>query len=308
MAAVLSGLNRAVIDSTLPQRGGHPPQLAAMVRKPTTESARVQFAALIAGHLAKGTRPAIDAGEPWTYSAFAAEVQSGRVATDFVSPRTASNWCKGKSLPIEIDPILRALFGPSLSNRHADAREELLGAFRAARTEKYAAVIARTKLDPAGGRWVAESEQLVLDRTTRATDKRASLDPLRRQLQTAIANMSAELVGPAKRLSNSRTWGGLSATAAAFHNVVDGDPREMPARLGNAYALLLRLGRFLETDIRVQRDSAASDDPLDSDIHGLLTDLVRMAAPWLRGFPTVAMWDDAAGKNLGAAGAVSAGP
>jgi hypothetical protein len=77
---------------------------------------------LLAGHLTQGTRPATAAGEPWTYAEFAAEVQSSRQANDFVSPRSVSNWCKGRSLPAEIIPILRALFGPS--DRHADAREE----------------------------------------------------------------------------------------------------------------------------------------------------------------------------------------
>ena len=114
----------------------------------------------------------------------------------------------------------------------------------------------------------------------------------------AIRNMAAELIDPTARLSNSRAWGRLSATAAAFHAVVEGDPLRMPERLGDAYALLLRLGRFLETDIRMQHDSVAFDDPLDADIHGLLTGLVQTAAPWLRGFPTVAAWDDAAGKAL----------
>jgi hypothetical protein len=174
----------------------------------------------------------------------------------------------------------------------------LLDAFRAARSEKHAAVIARTKPDPAGGRWVAEGDEFAQDRTVRMTDKRAAADPLRQQLQMAIRSMAAEMIDPTVRLSNSRTWGRLSATAAAFHVVMEGDPLRMPERLGDAYALLLRLGRFLETDIRVQRDSAAFDDPLDADIHGLLTDLVRTAAPWLRGFPTVAAWDDAAGKAL----------
>jgi hypothetical protein len=267
-----------------------------MARKTTADSELARFAALLGEHLTNGTRPNTATGEPWTYAAFAAEVQSSRETNDFASPRSASNWCRGKALPAEIEPILRALFGPS--NRHADAREELRGAYLAARVEKNIAVIARTRPDPAGARWVVRSEQLAMDRTVRATDKRAALDPLRQQLQTAIAKLAAELVDPAKRLSNSRTWGGLSATAADFHAVVDGDPREMPKRLGTAYPLLLRLGRFLETDIRVQRDAAASDGPLDPDIHGLLTDLVRTAAPWLRGFPTVTTWDDAAGKAL----------
>ncbi len=84
----------------------------------------------------------------------------------------------------------------------------------------------------------------------------------------------------------------------AFHAVVDGDPLRMPEQLGIAYARLLRLGRFLETDSRVRNDPVQEHDPLDPDIHGLLTDLVRTAAPWLRGFPTVAAWDDEAGKAL----------
>jgi hypothetical protein len=138
-----------------------------MGRKYTAESARTRFAALLAGHLAKGTRPVTAAGAPWSYAEFAAEVPSSRANDDFVSPRSVSNWCKGGSLPAEIDPVLRALFGPTSSGRHADAREELLEAFRAARAEKNAAVIARTKPDPAGGTWdVPDNEKnTVLTRT-----------------------------------------------------------------------------------------------------------------------------------------------
>jgi hypothetical protein len=144
---------------------------------------------------------------------------------------------------MEIEPILRALFGPATSQtyRQVDA-DALRGAYLAARDEKNAAVIARAKPNPAGERWVTRDDQLVIERSPRATDKRAALDPLHQQLQAAIAGMAAELVEPAKRLSNSPTWGALARTAAAFRAVVDGDPQEMPERLGNAYALLLRLG------------------------------------------------------------------
>lgn len=229
-----------LLISSSPQWAGLSPQAAAMARKPAASPAGARFAALLAKHLADGTRPATAAGEPWGYAAFAAEVPSSR-ANDFVSPRSVSNWCNGRSLPAEIEPILRALFGPSLSNRHAGARAELLDAFRAARSEKHAVVIARTKPDPAGSRWVVEGNEFIQDRTARSTDKRAAADPLRRQLQMAIRNMAAELIDPTARLSNSRAWGRLSATAAAFHAVVEGDPLRMPERLGDAYALLLRL-------------------------------------------------------------------
>ena len=162
-----------------------------MERKPTTETARARFAALLAGHLVKGTRPASAAGEPWKYAEFAAEVPSSRVNNDFVSPGSVANWCKSKSLPTEINPILRALFGPISSGRHDLSREELREAFSAARAEKNAAVIARAKPDAAVGRRVPRNEQPVLDRTRRAHGKDRILDPLRQQLETATAQVSS---------------------------------------------------------------------------------------------------------------------
>jgi hypothetical protein len=265
-----------------------------MARKPPADTARARFAAMLTKHLADGTRPATASGEPWTYAEFAKEVPSSHVDKTR-SPNSPSDWCSGRSLPVEIEPILRALFGPfGPTSRHAEAREALRLAFLAARAEK----IAHAKRDPAGAQWVAKDQDFAIDRTARPTDERAALDPLRQQLQTAIRAMAGALVHSANRLANTRTWGSLSATAAAFETIMAGDPRTLPQRLGDAYPLLLQLGRFLETDIRVQRDPAAFDDPLAPDIHGLLTDLVRTAAPWLRGFPTVAAWDDAAGKAL----------
>jgi Leucine-rich repeat (LRR) protein len=263
-----------------------------MARNPAADSARARFAALLAAHLANGTRPATAAGEPWTDAEFAGEVRSTRDDVPTVSPRSVSNWRKGTALPVEIEPILRALFGPS--DRHAAAREELRLAFLAARAEKFA----HAKPDPAGPTWVAKGDQLAIDRTTTPSDAAAAANPVRQQLQRAIAGMASDLVAPAKRLENTRTWGRLSATAEKFGAVVACDPATMPERLGDAYALLLPLGRFLETDVRVQRDPLATDGPLDPDIHGLLSDMVRLAAPWLRGFPTVAAMDDAAGKFL----------
>ncbi|KMO24905.1 leucine-rich repeat domain-containing protein, partial [Methylobacterium aquaticum] len=255
----------------------------------------MRFASLLDGHRRNGTRPAAATGEPWTYAGLAAEIPSGR-ANEFVSPRSVSNWCKGTSLPDEIEPILRALFGPS--DRHAAARSELRSAFQAARDEKAARILAKAKTDPAGGQWVIEDDQFVLDRSLRPTDQRAAKDPLRRQLQAAILRHAADLAERARRVGNTRSWGGLGDAAARFHAALQGEPRDVLDRLGDAYASLLELGSFLETDIRLQNDPARFDDPLDADIQGVLSTLVRTAAPWLRGFPTVARWDDEAGKAL----------
>ena len=100
-----------------------------MARKPSADPVRGRFAALLARHLANGMRPATNAGEPWSYAAFANEVTSERAEDGYVSSRTVSNWCKGKSLPVEIEPILRALFGPASSQSHAVARDGVAGGF-----------------------------------------------------------------------------------------------------------------------------------------------------------------------------------
>ena len=163
--------------------------------------------------------PATATGEPWTYAAFAAEVTSPR-ENDFVSPRSVSNWCKGSALPEEIGPILRALFGPRY--RHAESRERLRKAFQAARVEKHAAVIARTKPDPAGQRWVVEGEQPVIDRTERLTDRRAAQGPFAAATSAGDPRFAATLADRAKRLSNSPLWGDLPGNRPAFHAVVDG--------------------------------------------------------------------------------------
>ncbi len=266
-----------------------------MARKPAANSKRAAFAALLAGHLSGGTRPATATGEPWTYAAFSGEIEGAR-GNLHASASSVSNWCNGASLPAEIVPILRALFGPdtSTSTRHAEAREELRRAFQAARAER----IAGEKPDPAGPRWVVSGDQIVIDRGVRPADRDAADDPVRQHFQQEIARLAGELVHRAARLTNTLTWGALSGTAAAFQATLSADPHTLPARLGSAYTQLLLLGGFLETDIRVQNDPAATDGPLGADIHGLLTALVRTAAPWLRGFPTVEAWDNEAGKAL----------
>ena len=165
------------------------------------------------------------------------------------------------------------------------------------------AIVKNAEPDAAGQRWGVEGDQFAIDRSITPTDQDVASNPLRQQLQAAICAAAAELADAAKRVSNTRTWSRLSATAQALHDLmVAQTSMTLPNRLGEAYATMLRLGGFLETDIRVHRNSKGIDDPLDPDIRGALAHLVRIAAPWLRDFPTVAAWDDAAGKTLVRAG------
>jgi hypothetical protein len=146
----VSGSNRWPKNRTLGAMRTAEPATKRNSAQTPSRVARERFGTLLDGYLKTGIRPGTAAGKPWTYAEFAGNVPSGRThGSEYVSPRSVSNWCKGTSLPDEIEPILKALFG--LSDRHAAAREDLRAIFIAARTEKSAEIIARTKRDPAGG-------------------------------------------------------------------------------------------------------------------------------------------------------------
>jgi len=165
--------------------------------------------------------------------------------------------------------------------------------------ESVAAILANAELDPAGPRFVpTEDGRLTQERGVSPSDLRAANDPLLRQMQLIIADYAAELERASGRLRNSPVWRGLCGTAGNLRAVVSLEPTDVVRELGLAYAHMLRLGRYLESDAQLRADPSANDDPLDAEIHGALTDLVRTAAPWLRGYPTVARWDDEAGKLL----------
>jgi formylglycine-generating enzyme required for sulfatase activity len=267
-----------------------------MARNPDADSPRRRFAALLDGHLRAGTRPRTAAGEPWTYAEFAGQVESGR-DNQYVSERTVSNWCKGTALPGAIEPILRALFGDGV--RHAVARAALRSAFIAARDERKTQLdVIVAGRDPAGTTWTAAGDQFAIDRQSAPSDAAAASDPIRQQLLDDIKEIAADLAAASARVENQRTWAKLSATAKALGVLLEGDPAAMPERLGALYAKMLRLGRFLDSDTLLRSDGRAGDEPLDADIHGYLVDLLRLAAPWLRGFPTIAAMDDEAGKML----------
>jgi NB-ARC domain-containing protein len=109
----------------MPNRTGSKPAISAMKR----------FGARLAQHLEEGTRPpgSRKAGK-WGDLEFAKEAGRG-------SDRTVTNWCKGRNLPPDYEPIEFALFGKDAS-KDTDAyrlwRNELRKLFEEADAEKKA--------------------------------------------------------------------------------------------------------------------------------------------------------------------------
>lgn len=207
--------------------------------------ARAAFAALLTRHLISGTRPPGIARKRWTNAEFAARVPSSR-SNDFVVANTISNWRRGKNLPPDIAPVLRALFGENRREEAAE-REALREAFLAADAERNVEIIARAPVNPAAGPWVVadNNERFVHDPTATASDASAAANPLHQQLQQAIRGMAADLAeatGDAaarSRFGNSPTWKRLPAVAGDFRALVEREPPEIPPRLGEAYGLML---------------------------------------------------------------------
>jgi hypothetical protein len=79
---------------------------------------------------------------------------------------------------------------------------------------------------------------------------------------------------------------------------VDCDIASLHLKLGFIYEATLALGSFIEQDNRLQQEKDAFGSPLDPEVRRSLSHLIRTAAPWLRGFPTVSALDDAAGAFL----------
>src|SRR5262245_47483236 len=104
-------------------------------------TALARFAGLLKRHLANGARPNTSAIEPWSFAAFARELDGFR-HNPSLSARSVSNWCNGRAMPAAIDPIIQALFGPEGNSRHTAAREELRAAYQAAWAERHSAIIA----------------------------------------------------------------------------------------------------------------------------------------------------------------------
>lgn len=269
-----------------------------MTRAKAQRSAKQKFADALLAHVTNGTRPGNTAGEPWTYEAFASEIVSSQKMANarVVSPRSVSNWCNGRVLPKEISPILTALFGEQPSAKRAD----LDRLFRQARREQRKSIepIFNAKPDPAGGVWKVEDDHLAIARPQGAGDELSARNVSQTKFQRVVERLASELASESRRLNNARHWDKLSECASELSEAVRCEPEILSDRLPDVYTLIVRLGGFLDTDARIRGDSKDLEEPLPSSIHGALRNLLRVAAPWIRGFPTVVTWDDAAGKFL----------
>jgi hypothetical protein len=228
-----------------------------------------------------GARPGVPSGARWSYEGFARALADVVEDKGACSPRAVSNWCKGRFVPREIEPILNVLFD---IRTQGPERANLRLAYNLAVEES----LREAKLAAAPGVWVPKGPRLVFVRKVQPGDAKAARDPMQAGLQAQVAEMARALGRESDRPSNTRLLPKLSVLAFALGKLLTCDPASMAVHLAEAYALLGRLGGILETDDAIRPDD--SDAPLDTVTRGDLRDLIALGATWLRGHPRSSRW------------------
>lgn len=149
-----------------------------------------------------------------------------------------------------------------------------------------------------GVRWIERDGHLAIDPSGDATDDAAAAEPITQQLHAAVLRNARAFQATADRLGNNPDWAGLIAATRRLLETIDRPTEEIPAFVGNLYDAALELGSFLDFDNRLIRDPAANATQLDPEPRRALEHLIRIAAPWVRRFPTIQALDDSAGAFL----------
>jgi hypothetical protein len=158
--------------------------------------------------------------------------------------------------------------------------------------------LARTGQSKVGAKWIEDRDSFRLDTSITDTDERVARDRITAQIHVDIKNKAKEFLPIAHRLSNSVGWEGIGQAAKRYYEAINTETEELPKTLGFAYDAMLELGSFAEQDTELQQEPSSSASPLDPEIRRPLRLLIRVAAPWLRRFPTIRELDDECGAFL----------
>jgi len=263
-----------------------------MARKPAAEAPYAAFGALLDGHLRAGTRPDPDHREPWTNRAFAALMPARDADGTGASDRSVANWRKGTALPAEIEPILRALFGPLRTDGGA-ARATLRAAYDAARLARDRRTLEEAAPDPAGESFIRRDDQLAMDRTPAESDAEAAAEPDVAEEHALAVEQLRALADLVARRHNQLTdaWADLLRTAQRALAAFDAPTGDLPGRLPQAYQATVLLGALLDQQRALTVRPEPGEAPLGADLARHLGNAVTAAAPLLRRFPSVVRRD-----------------
>jgi hypothetical protein len=152
---------------------------------------------------------------------------------------------------------------------------------------------------PLGARFVKGDGILVIDPSGNESDIVAANDVQVLQLHDAVRRRARQFRETAIRMDNKEGWRHFGAAAQLFNDAVDRETTDIPGHICTIYETLVNLGSYLEFDQRIAEFPSPQElDALPEDARRELTELIRIAAPWIRRFPTARSLDDEAGAFL----------
>jgi len=216
-----------------------------------------------------------------------------------VTSEEVQEWYNGTALPRDIEPVLRAAFGPAGGPENT-IREAMRRAYIRAQAQLALPAIAAARdaaapgwvLDPATGMFVPDPQPAQSDIEAAARHDVAQRHASVLHKQRVLVNTLGD------RLLNAQEWAGLATIAATFGSDIERPTADLPGNLSKIYDGIVSLAHFVEQDNAIRADSGSMFDPLPPDIRRALADLITTAAPWVRSFPSARGWDDEAGSFL----------
>ncbi len=151
---------------------------------------------------------------------------------------------------------------------------------------------------PLGNRWTLRDDRFHIDPKGDESDIAAAREPVTRQLYQALQRKAEAFAKLCAGIDDRHGWSGLEAAIARFHEEVSRDIDEIPAFIASVYDATVELGSFLDLDNDIRQAKNTNTTPLDPEVRRAFADLIRTAAPWVRGFPTARDLDDQTGAFL----------
>lgn len=121
----------------------------------------------------------------------------------------------------------------------------------------------------------------------------AAQNPQTIQLHERVRLRAAAARERVQRLSNQSGFENIAATVDEFSDLVASDTRSVAANISTVWELSTAIGTFIERDDEVKAGRGGLTPQMDADAREVLNQLLIVAAPFVRRFPTAREHDEA---------------
>ena len=153
-------------------------------------------------------------------------------------------------------------------------------------------------LESVGATWVERDNQYTIDQSGDATDTAFAAAPQTAIQHEGVQRRAKALAESTPRTRNQRGWEQFDAATREFLTVLDLTTEELPQRVKLLWEKLVALATYIDQDNDLRARPHDAMEPLPPDLRRAFSELLVLAAPFVRGFPTARALDEEAGAFL----------